>query len=251
MPGGRSAHRRVDQVHIGVGQRVRVLAARRHPGARALVAVARQRGVVELDVAAPRLREVGNFVAVDADQVGEVGIPVGIGPPCRTRAGRGRNAAPAARRSSPWAAPSATARRETGSRRRRSGVCAPACARRRARRPRPRLPRPRSPTPTGTPAPPSSRSANPSSASITPADHERRRNSPSVTAGMPISSWKATMPRIAASSAARNPAASSLPARRALTASSSSGGRTKLPTCSARNGGAVIAGLRVAAGLTL
>src|SRR3954468_9412116 len=66
-----------------------------------------------------------------------------------------------------------------------------------------------------------------------------RRNSPSVTDWSPTSSCMRTTSSIAASSAAFRPSSSSLPAACASRASCSSGGRSRLPTWSARNGGLV------------
>src|SRR3954463_3740753 len=66
-----------------------------------------------------------------------------------------------------------------------------------------------------------------------------RRNSPSVTDRNPTSSCMRTASSIAASSAALRPSSSSLPAACASRASCSSGGRSRLPTWSARNGGLV------------
>src|SRR3954466_7778759 len=64
-----------------------------------------------------------------------------------------------------------------------------------------------------------------------------RRNSPSVTDWSPTSSCMRTTSSIAASSAAFRPSSSSLPAACASRASCSSGGRSRLPTWSARYGG--------------
>src|SRR6478735_1485165 len=69
--------------------------------------------------------------------------------------------------------------------------------------------------------------------------HDVRRNSPSVAVRTPASRWRATASRIAVSSASRNPASSRSPARCRARASSSAGGRSRLPTWSARNGGSV------------
>src|SRR3954447_8096427 len=66
-----------------------------------------------------------------------------------------------------------------------------------------------------------------------------RRNSPSVTDWSPTSSCMRTTSSIAASSAAFKPSSSSLPPACASRASCSSGGRSRLPTWSARNGGLV------------
>ena len=67
--------------------------------------------------------------------------------------------------------------------------------------------------------------------------HEVRRNSPSVAACSPIRSCIATASRIAASSAARSAPTSISPAACAARARSRAGGRSRLPTWSARNGG--------------
>ena len=67
--------------------------------------------------------------------------------------------------------------------------------------------------------------------------HQARRNSPSVTAFSPTASCFFTTSRIARSSTARNSSAPMLPSARAARASFSSGGRSRLPTSSARNGG--------------
>src|SRR5438093_367200 len=66
---------------------------------------------------------------------------------------------------------------------------------------------------------------------------EARRNSPSVAVRRPTSRCRATTSRIAASSASRRASASIAPEANASRASSSSGGRSRLPTWSARNGG--------------
>src|SRR3954465_1048629 len=66
-----------------------------------------------------------------------------------------------------------------------------------------------------------------------------RRNSPSVTDWSPTSSCMRTTSSIAASSAAFRPSSSSWPTACASRASCSSGGRSRLPTWSARNGGLV------------
>ncbi len=73
--------------------------------------------------------------------------------------------------------------------------------------------------------------------------HDVRRNSPSVAVRMPASRWSATTSRIAVSSASRNPASSRSPARCRARASSSAGGRSRLPTWSARKGGSVRAAM--------
>src|SRR3954469_12158332 len=85
-----------------------------------------------------------------------------------------------------------------------------------------------------------SRRPKPSTASMKPADQLRRRNSPSVTLGKPIDSWKATISRMASSCAALKPAASSLPALWLRAASIRRSGRTKLPMCSPWKGGFIV-----------
>ena len=76
--------------------------------------------------------------------------------------------------------------------------------------------------------------------------HDARRNSPSVADWRPISSCFATMRRIASSSIARSSSASIFPAAASSRACRSSGGRRRLPTWSARNGGVVRRPVRVA-----
>src|SRR5690349_5610974 len=66
---------------------------------------------------------------------------------------------------------------------------------------------------------------------------EPRRNSPSVTPSRPISSCIRTASRIAASSVRHNSSADKRPASCSARARSNSGGRNRLPTWSARNGG--------------
>ena len=66
-----------------------------------------------------------------------------------------------------------------------------------------------------------------------------RRNSPSVTTGRPSDSCLATAVRMHRSSTSRSCAAEMAPAFARVRASWSSGGRKRLPTCSARNGGVV------------
>src|SRR6478609_3631702 len=73
--------------------------------------------------------------------------------------------------------------------------------------------------------------------------HDVRRNSPSVAVRIPASRCRATTSRIALSSASRNPASSRSPDRCRARASSSAGGRSRLPTWSARNGGSVRAAM--------
>ena len=69
--------------------------------------------------------------------------------------------------------------------------------------------------------------------------HAVRRNSPSVAACNPTRSCMATTSRIALSSAARSTVMSISPASCAARVASSAGGRSRLPTWSARNGGSV------------
>src|SRR3954464_4924045 len=66
---------------------------------------------------------------------------------------------------------------------------------------------------------------------------DERRSSPSVTVCRPASRWSSITSRIASSSAAFSAAASMRPALKAARASWSAGGRNRLPTWSARNGG--------------
>src|SRR5712691_10984751 len=68
---------------------------------------------------------------------------------------------------------------------------------------------------------------------------DARRNSPSVAERSPASSCLRTAARIESSSTARSCAASILPCASSSRARSSSGGRRRLPTWSARNGGVV------------
>src|SRR5208282_221097 len=70
--------------------------------------------------------------------------------------------------------------------------------------------------------------------------HEARRNSPSVMPCNPTSSCIFTTLRIAASSMARNSAAEISLFLKRSRASRSSGGRSKLPTWSARKGGRLV-----------
>src|ERR687895_2172536 len=66
---------------------------------------------------------------------------------------------------------------------------------------------------------------------------EARRNSPSVADWSPTSPCIRTTSRIASSSTARSCSAESCPVAKPSRASRSSGGRSRLPTWSARNGG--------------
>src|SRR5918992_2606930 len=66
---------------------------------------------------------------------------------------------------------------------------------------------------------------------------DARRNSPSVADWSPTSLCIQTTSRIASSSTARSRSADSCPAAKPSRASRSSGGRSRLPTWSARNGG--------------
>src|SRR3954454_8563704 len=68
---------------------------------------------------------------------------------------------------------------------------------------------------------------------------DSRRNSPSVTDFRPISSWRRTTSRMASSSIARRSSSEMRPAARSSRALSTSGGRSRLPTWSARKGGLV------------
>src|SRR3954462_7687572 len=74
--------------------------------------------------------------------------------------------------------------------------------------------------------------------------HDVRRNSPSVAVRSPASRWSATTSRMAASSTSRRPGSSSSRAWCRARASRSSGGRSRLPTWSARNGGSVLAAMQ-------
>ena len=67
--------------------------------------------------------------------------------------------------------------------------------------------------------------------------HDARRNSPSVADCRPTSSWSFTTSRIASSSMARSSSAVILSLAKSSRACSSSGGRRRLPTWSARYGG--------------
>src|SRR6476660_1806952 len=69
--------------------------------------------------------------------------------------------------------------------------------------------------------------------------HDVRRNSPSVALRRPMSRWTATTSRMASSSMSRRPSGLSCPAARSARAWSRCGGRRRLPTWSARNGGVV------------
>ena len=69
--------------------------------------------------------------------------------------------------------------------------------------------------------------------------HEARRNSPSVADCSPTSSCLRTTSRIASSSIPRSSSASIRPSLKSSRACSSSGGRRRLPTWSARKGGVV------------
>ena len=71
--------------------------------------------------------------------------------------------------------------------------------------------------------------------------HDVRRNSPSVAACRPTRSCIATAARIASSSAARSAVTSISPDACAARAASRAGGRSRLPTWSARNGGTALA----------
>src|SRR5262249_58539194 len=70
--------------------------------------------------------------------------------------------------------------------------------------------------------------------------HQSRRNSPSVTAGMPIDSCSAITSLMQRSCTAFSAAASISPLRCLARASCSSRGRSRLPTWSARNGGFIV-----------
>src|SRR3954451_19931779 len=66
---------------------------------------------------------------------------------------------------------------------------------------------------------------------------DSRRNSPSVIERSPACSWRRTTSRIASSSIARRSSAETRPAARSSLAVRTSGGRSRLPTWSARYGG--------------
>ena len=68
---------------------------------------------------------------------------------------------------------------------------------------------------------------------------DSRRNSPSVTDCRPTASWRRMTSRIAASSIARSSSSSIGPGGAVLAGLSTSGGRSRLPTWSARKGGLV------------
>src|SRR3954447_19427428 len=72
---------------------------------------------------------------------------------------------------------------------------------------------------------------------------EARRNSPSVAERSPAASCLATTSRIASSSMPRSSDASMRPSLKSSRACRSCGGRSRLPTWSARNGGGGGAGL--------
>ena len=69
--------------------------------------------------------------------------------------------------------------------------------------------------------------------------HVARRNSPSVAERRPTSSCSLTASRIASSSTARSSSASIVSLAKSSRACSSAGGRSRLPTWSARNGGVI------------
>ena len=81
--------------------------------------------------------------------------------------------------------------------------------------------------------------ATPSSCSRKSRWNQARRNSPSVTLRMPSASTSRTAAAMASSSTARSWAAVIVPAARAARASCTAGGRSRLPTWSARNGGSM------------
>src|SRR5919197_2775904 len=80
---------------------------------------------------------------------------------------------------------------------------------------------------------------------------EVRRNSPSVAERSPTSRCILTTSRIAASSTARSASSSMRPAACSSRAWSSSGGRSRLPTWSARNGGVLRADMDLSLSLRL
>jgi hypothetical protein len=67
--------------------------------------------------------------------------------------------------------------------------------------------------------------------------HQSRRYSPSVMLWSPTASWNATTLRMHSSSTLRSASGASSPRRARSRAAFSSGGRKRLPTWSARNGG--------------
>ena len=73
--------------------------------------------------------------------------------------------------------------------------------------------------------------------------HELRLNSPSVMELSPIASCRRTTSRIASSWMRRSASAAIFPSATALRASTSTAGRIRLPTWSARNGGTVRAAI--------
>src|ERR1700727_58071 len=76
---------------------------------------------------------------------------------------------------------------------------------------------------------------------------DARRNSPSVADCSPMSSWRATTVWIASSSTSCSCPASMIPAANSSRAASRRGGRSRLPTWSARKGGELRIGAIVAA----
>src|SRR5262245_11303524 len=76
-PGRPAGDRVVQQPDIARGKRVGVLAALLDAGADMLVAIARKRGVVDLQVAAATLAEFGDLLAIDAREIREELLDVG------------------------------------------------------------------------------------------------------------------------------------------------------------------------------
>ena len=72
------AHAVVDEADIGVGQFVGILAARHDRRPCRVVAIAGQRGIVELDIAAAGLFQIGDFLPEDGDEIGEEVVPAVI-----------------------------------------------------------------------------------------------------------------------------------------------------------------------------
>ena len=77
-PGGLLRDRVVEEPGIALGQLIGVLAARDDILARVRIAVARQRRVVELQVGTAFIGELGDFLAVQAREVGEECLAVAI-----------------------------------------------------------------------------------------------------------------------------------------------------------------------------
>src|SRR4051794_23247900 len=74
--------------------------------------------------------------------------------------------------------------------------------------------------------------------------HDSRRNSPSVIERRPVASWRRMTSTIASSSIARRSSGEMRPLALSSRACSTSGGRSRLPTWSARKGGVVRTDIR-------